>query len=157
MTAQTIDRHVNRLLHMLGAIGTVIAVTFATAVIGSWAADRSPAGRVIANEVLTPTVAPGGLLRMRLTVERDRACETHVDPMLVDAANQRKLLEDVDVAAPLGPKEYVVPVDVPTYFVPGPARYITATSYVCNPIHKWFPVQTGVRETVFEVRPHGGP
>lgn len=137
---------------------TVLAAIFApmallAGLLGMWIGDRTPPGRLVSAKVVTPNVEPGGTFQIRFEVDRERSCETQVDRMLVDADGHREPLPDINNAQPLGPKAYIATAEVPYYFVRGRARYITATTYVCNPLHRWFPISAGVREFEFDVTP----
>ena len=132
-------------------LAVFLPLAFLSAILGTWAGDRTPPTRLLSTELLTPAVRPGSTLQVKYVVQRDRACETRVDRALFDVDGRRKPLEDIDGAAPLGPTTYIATADIPTYFSPGTARYVTSSVYQCNPLHRLFPIVASTREIEFEV------
>jgi hypothetical protein len=144
----------------------VVAIAFvllclAAGILGTFLADRAPPVVVQSVEILTPVIEPGGKLRIRYRVHRVRDCETRVDRVMYDAGipgrqpANRVILDVVRLFGEpdrLGLHSFVTAVDVPEHFVDGPARYVTAPQFRCNPLHTLWPIQGQVRTVGFEVR-----
>jgi hypothetical protein len=124
--------------------------------LGLWIADRDPPIALNNSRVMTPVVEPGGQLKVRYGVYRFRSCATHIDRWIFSGeAKVRTTLDDVDYQSspvPLGPADFVAVVDIPKRIEPGPAVYRIAATYVCNPLHRIWPVKTAPPEIHFEIR-----
>lgn len=113
------------------------------ATLGLWTIEREPPVVTLRTELSTPTVAPGGDLKIKLTVRRTKSCVTHVDRMLFDAEKARFPLPDLDykkAPGPLGDDTYMTVIPVPEQMGEGPALYRSISSYQCNLVHLLWPV-----------------
>lgn len=126
---------------MMWRIITFASVSVIAATLGVWSSDHEPPTRLLKSEVLTPTVRPGGELRIHYTVQRFRSCRVHIDRILYDADRVRRDLEDLEYAAApgvMGESSYTIAVTIPRNFAQGPARYREITTYFCNPLQMYF-------------------
>jgi hypothetical protein len=135
---------------------TLILVGGLSGAAGLWISDRDPPTVSAAKpEVLTPTVQPGGYVRIKYTLLRRRSCAVKTERLLFDGDNVRYPLEDLTFeAAPasLGPDSYVSQVPIPRTFSQGQGRYRTISTYTCNLVHKWFwPIAGQPTEVEFKV------
>jgi hypothetical protein len=128
------------------------------ALLGGWlgalAADRDLPTVVYSAEPVHPSVAAGGELRIDYVVRRIRSCNVSIDRFIYDRFKTRYELEDLNVNAglPLGEDRFVQPVKVPLGVEPGPAIYRTASTYICNPLQRLWPIYAGTRDIGFIVK-----
>ena len=135
----------------------IIAILLAAVVGGGsgvWLVDRELPTVVISAEPVAPVVVSGGELRVDYVVRRHRSCSVSVDRFIIDRFKTRYELDDLNVNAglPLGEDRFVQPVRVPEGVEPGPAVYRTASTYVCNPLQKLWPITGGTRDIPFLVK-----
>lgn len=135
------------------------AILSVTGLLAWFIADREVPVQVLATEVLTPVVRPGGRLAIKQTLQVTRACRGHYDRVLYDSTNHRQFLPDVDYESPprgLGTFEVVTEETVPDFFMPGEAQYRALPLFSCNPLQAWYwPIMRG--ETVIRFRIEAGP
>jgi hypothetical protein len=130
----------------------------AAALLGGWlgalAADRDMPTIIYSAEPTNPIVAAGGELRVDYVVRRLRSCNVSIDRFVIDKFKTRYELEDLNVNAglPLGEDHFVQPIRVPPDAEPGPAVYRTASTYVCNPLQRLWPITGGVRDINFIIK-----
>jgi hypothetical protein len=121
---------------------------------GVWLVDRDAPTIVYSAEAVTPVVPAGGELRVDYAVRRLRSCAVSVDRFIIDKFKTRYELPDLNVNAglPLGEDRFVQPVRVPADVEPGPAIYRTASTYICNPLQKIWPIAAGARDIGFVIK-----
>jgi len=119
----------------------VVAVVFAPLI--WWITDRTPPVRFIEYGIFPPTVRPGETIYRVIKVERFRICETDPDTVIVDGARVRWNYEEPPLISPgpLGFDEYRRPVVIPLQASPGVAEMRTSATYVCNPVHRIWPIR----------------
>jgi hypothetical protein len=121
---------------------------------GVWVTDRELPTVVLSAEPVSPVVAAGGELRIDYLVRRHRSCAVSIDRFIIDRFNTRYELDDLNVNAglPLGDDRFVQPVKVPLGLEPGPAKYRTASIYICNPLQRFWPITGGTRDINFVIK-----
>jgi hypothetical protein len=137
------------------AFGTVAVIA---GTLGVWTIDRQPPTVVLRTEVLSKPIRPGEDLRIKYTVHRFRSCETTIDRTLFDADFVRVVLDEIAFASapgPLGESSYVAPVPIPRNFARGLGQYRVVSRYICNPLHRLWPIVFENQPVYFEV--HGEP
>ena len=139
---------------MIFRVLTFALVGSVAATLGVWTIDRQPPVTVLRADVMVKPVRPGEDLRIRYTVHRFRSCETYVDRSLFDADFVRVVLDDLaftSAPGPLGESMYVATVPLPRNFASGTGQYRVVTKYVCNPLHRIWPVVVESSPIWFEV------
>jgi hypothetical protein len=125
-----------------------------------WAFDREPPLRLVGYAVERP-VHPGGPLRITLAVERDmrQACDVQITRYIIDGRGFRFYLPQIGLDAHAISELHATTRDenrillqMPDDAAPGEARYGNALSYVCNPVHKLWPVRVAF-EVPFDLTP----
>ena len=112
-----------------------LAILSGAGAIAYWTLDREVPVEVQQIEVLTPEVKPGGSLLIRQRLDYIRECPAHVDRGVYDSATHREFLPDIDYERTpqgLGIHTVTFEVNVPKFFVPGPATYRARPVYTCN-------------------------
>jgi len=119
----------------------VVLVVFAPLI--WWVTDRSPPVNIMGYGIFPPTVKAGETVFRVIKVERFRICETDPDTVIVDGAKVRWNYEEPALIAPgrLGIDEYKRPVVIPMQAAPGPAEMRTSATYICNPVHRIWPIR----------------
>lgn len=128
---------------MFWRIATFAAVGGLAGVLGYWVADREVPVVVNDMAMLTPVVAPGGELRVKVWGIRKRSCRSVFQRLYRDGQGARFAPDDIDVrlsTTNFGPDEWVVPVPVSVTAAPGNATFRMLTVYYCNPFHYAFPI-----------------
>lgn len=123
-------------------------------VLGLWIADREPPVASTVQQVVNEPIRPGAELLVRYTVVRYRSCASQVDRLLSDAQGVRYVLDDLEFKAapgPLGEATYTSPVPIPRTFGQGVGRYRVSVTYICNPVHRLWPITVQSREIAFMV------
>jgi hypothetical protein len=132
---------------MIWRAPTLILLGLAAGAMGYWTADREDPVTIESIRAVTPLVAPGGKVEIRMRVDRHRSCHLHVEHLLVDVNGQRQLLPDLDfdsLPGPLGLDTFSDLYEVPATFAPGMACYRRISRYECNPIQRYFaPIVVG--------------
>jgi hypothetical protein len=139
---------------MIWRIVAVVVFGGLGAMLGLWTTDREPPSQAISTQVLTETIRPGDQLRILYTVRRWRSCQVKIDRLLFDAAGERYVLDDLEFAGapgPLGETTYTVGITIPRRFAAGLGRYRTASTYVCNPLQRIWPINGPGTEVEFHV------
>lgn len=137
---------------LLAASFFLVAASFAGAA-GFWVTERTPPAYIMAAEVITNPVKPGGDLRISYSVERRESCFVQVDRVMFDSTNTMFVLADADYHGAVGPMGYdTVRVNyrVPLDMAAGRARLRVIAAYRCNPIHWLWPV-VRTTDTPFDV------
>jgi hypothetical protein len=132
----------------------LVAVVFGPAI--WWMADRSPPIELVEYSVFPPKVKPGETVYRVIKLNRLRRCEVEPQTILIDGGRVRWVFEDrtISIPGPLGPDEYKRPVVVPLQALPGPSELRTTTEFVCNPIHRIWPIKTENPVLKFEIMKH---
>lgn len=121
---------------------------------GMWAGDRIPPIRIESVTVLTDSVPPGGELRIRYVVSRDRPCNTRVQKMISDSTGKFETSDEQDILSvlrPLGNDAYISSSIIPKNFATGRANYRSARKYECNPLHVLWPITVLVADAHFQI------
>ena len=118
---------------MLAAI--ISGIIFGPSLLIFWYNEGAPVS-YSRREVLTPTVAPGGVLKSRITAEITKKCISTVYRSIIDGAGYSH-----DAAPVTRPAftNYTVELPVPLGAAPGTAIYRARVEWVCNPVQRWFP------------------
>jgi hypothetical protein len=124
----------------------VLAFMVAATVFGPliwWVADRTPPIDLETWQAFPSEVKPGDTVYRVIRVNRKRICETDPDTLIIDGAKVRWHFEEPRIAAPgrLGIDEYRRPVIIPLQANPGPAEMRVSSTFVCNPIHRIWPIK----------------
>jgi hypothetical protein len=104
-------------------------------------------------KVLTPTVAPGDTLRIRISADVNKRCDATVYRTIVDSVG--KPTEFVGEPRP-HKTDYIVEIKVPRGAEPGPAYYSARLLWVCNVVQQWFPQEVIQRQIDFNIAPAEG-
>lgn len=131
-------------------IGLVLSVPAAL----MWV-DRDPPVRRISSSVETPAVRAGGELVVRYVIDRQRDCETTVERTLIDGDGEMYVLDSARRTSngPTGMRSYKRVVPIPAGAAPGAARYRVVTAYVCNPMHRLWPIKATAVDIAFTILP----
>lgn len=122
---------------------TLIAAGTLSGVLGYWAADRELPVRVTDTVLLTPVVAPGQELRIRVYGFRHKSCRSVFQRLYRDGEGARFIHDDVDIrlsTSNLGQDNWVVPLPISVTAKPGRGIFRMLTQYYCNPLHYIFPL-----------------
>ena len=139
-----------------------VVIAFCLALVAFWAIDpeyrttRDETGKptlshelvlrqLPVKQVLNEAVAPiqaGEELKVRTKIIRERSCPSRVERIIVDGANFRFVLPDIDFArAPgkMGPDEFTQGIPTHPSSAPGPALLTMLVTWYCNPMDKVIP------------------
>lgn len=132
----------------------VVAVIFAPVI--WWVADRTPPIELLEWRAFPSEVKPGDTIYRVIKVRRLRICETDPDTLIIDGAKVRWNFEEPKIIAPgnVGMDEYRRPVAIPLQASPGPAEMRTSSTFVCNPIHRIWPIKMVHAPLKFTIVPH---
>lgn len=121
-----------------------------------WVADRTPPIELQVWQAMPPKVKPGETVYRVIKVNRLRICETDPDTLIIDGAKVRWNFDEPSISAPgrIGIDEYRRPVVIPLQANPGPAEMRTTSSFVCNPIHRIWPIKVVFEPLRFTILPH---
>lgn len=126
-------------------------------IIGGWlgymASDRNIPVRYYTNEVLNDP-KPGGVLRVKSSVWRDKSCQTTVFRLIFDDDGHRYVVPDLNFPSgilPLGSDTFVVPIQISQEASDGPGIYRVVRRYRCNLLHWLFPIEDGPHDLNFTV------
>lgn len=104
--------------------------------------DRSLPTTVTGVSVETLHVLPGGDLTLAFTIDRKRTCSVTTTGLLIDSSGAETDFAPrlFQATGPVGVwnRDYVQ--KLPDGVVAGPARFILYASYVCNPVHAFWPI-----------------
>jgi hypothetical protein len=119
----------------------VVAVIFAPVI--WWTADRTPPIELLEWKAFPSEVKAGETVFRVIKVNRFRICETDPDTLIIDGAKVRWNFEEPAIAAPgrVGIDEYRRPVVIPLQATPGPAEMRVSSTWICNPIHRIWPIR----------------
>jgi len=144
-----------RMFSKLDALAfALVAVVFGPTI--WWMADRTPPIELVAYSVFPPQVKPGETVFRVISLNRKRQCEVEPQTILIDGGRVRWVFEDktISIPGPIGPDQYKRPVVIPLQALPGQAELRTVTEFVCNPIHKIWPIKTENPVLKFEILKH---
>ncbi|WP_066339281.1 hypothetical protein [Azohydromonas lata] len=125
-----------------------------------WGLDREPPFKLQGYAVERP-VHPGGPLRITLSVARDlrQSCDVQITRYIVDGGGFRFYMPQIGLDAHAiaelqssSRDENRILIQMPEDAAPGDARFGNALSYVCNPIHRLWPVRVAF-EVPFDLTP----
>lgn len=118
-----------------------------------WANEQVPVA-YSTRSALTPQVAPGGELRIKIKAEISKpSCKATVFRSIVDSADI--IYDIVSVNRPAF-ADYEVVMTIPLGAAPGKARYRARVEWNCNPVQKYFPLVILQPELEFEILPVQG-
>jgi len=127
--------------------------------IGGWlgylVSDREPPVVITKTEVLTPSVNPGGQLRVRYHLRRFRECGSETTRLIRDASETHFGLDPSSTPysqGVVGEEAYNLPLLIPRSAAQGPAEYRVRTIWICNPLHHIWPIKGEMRIVRFEIR-----
>jgi hypothetical protein len=140
---------------MIYRIPILMVAAWVSDTIGSWAVDRDPPTTVVNREVVTPILRPGEDLQIKFTMLRHRRCEIRSDRQIIDSKGVQFLLDPIIVINPpvdLGmTTPFTLAVPTPSNMAAGRAQFQYAATWVCNPIHRVFPIRGEPVEINFDV------
>lgn len=126
---------------------------FALIAIPIWFFYEPPPVSYSVRKVLTPTVAPGDVLKIQISADIQKQCDALVFRTIIDSTGLPFTLE-----AETRPNEtdYVVEVPVPPGATAGPANYRARLLWSCNFVQRWFPREVIQRNIPFVIAPLDG-
>lgn len=139
---------------MIFRVVTFAAAGLISGTLGFYVIDRDPPTVLLRTEVMFKPVRPGDDLRIKYHVTRFRSCEALIDRTLFDADSVRVVLDDLAFSGapgPLGESSYVAVIPLPRNFAQGQGQYRVVTRYVCNPLHRLWPIIVENPPVWFEV------
>ena len=100
-------------------------------------------------------VKPGDTIYRVIRVNRLRVCETDPDTLVIDGAKVRWHFEEPKIVAPgkIGADEYRRPVVIPMQASPGSAEMRVSSTFVCNPVHRIWPIRMVHEPLKFKIVP----
>ena len=121
---------------------------------GDWAFDRHPPFAII-GPVMARNAPPGGTAYFVADVRRDldRDCSVRFSRYLIDGAGVRHdfavdprvmTADGLRAMDTLMAGKLRLAVEIPRGANPGRATYTTELIYVCNPLHKWWPIEVSM-------------
>lgn len=119
-----------------------------------WASDRDPPVDFTIS-ILNPTVAPGDLLHVEYVIDRKRVCEARAVRTIYDGAGveTRFIPDERSAFGNVGPDYRVIELKVPETAAVGIGRYRLASTFVCNPLHKIWPITVVYPDVTFSIAP----
>lgn len=143
----------------LAAITLLSLIAFWSGLVGFWVQDRAVPVKGKAVDIVGP-VYPGGRLLVRWNVHRDRACAATRQELIVDVQGVRWLIAAQTYSGPAGPlgddsfiTQTPLPADIPT----GAATMRVTLSFVCNPIHRLWPIVSTAPDLPFRIEARPPP
>lgn len=139
---------------MMWRISSMLLGGFLASLAGIWVGDRTPPIIIESVSVVTPSVPPGGELKIRYTVNRVRSCGTRVQKLISDVTGKYEIAEEQEILAnlrPLGNDSYISSTTIPKNFELGRANYRSARRYDCNPVHVVWPITVLVADVYFMI------
>lgn len=137
MTAQTFDRALGRVMHMVGGLVSLCAVAAVAYILGTWSRDAPWPYEVVGRRLLTQEVRPGGKIRIETVAEYHDDCsirnERRVQSSLPEG--RRFIPEDQDFDHPpwdRSGKAQQTAIQIPDDFPCGPAYLVESVSVACN-------------------------
>ena len=128
---------------MIWRIFTFTGLSLTAGVLGYWAADRVPPTDIISHRIITPKVRPGEDFKIQYTAYRRVSCHSEFQRVYRDGDGTRFTEPPVNILvspAPLGHDEYITATPISVKAAPGNASFRAITIYICNPIHKIWPI-----------------
>lgn len=146
---------VKNVVNRTDALAIAVAL-FIVAPIAWWIADRTPPVDMLEYSVFPAEVQAGQTVYRVLKVERHRLCEVDPDTIIIDGAKVRWQFEEPPILAPgmIGIDEYKRPVVIPLQAAAGQAEMRTSATYVCNPIHRIWPIKVIGKPLKFNIIAH---
>lgn len=118
-----------------------------------WALDRSPPFRLVSTA--HAVAVPGQSVVLQMTVRRNvaRECSVVWSRWVFDGRGVRIDLEGQQQMGATGIAELekrnagrlTISVPIPSSAFPGPAELVYDLDYVCNPLHRWWPINVVMR------------
>lgn len=118
------------------------AIAFLAGMLGLWVADREVPVTGIQSIVTNKDVAPGQIVRVRITAYRIRSCRTIIERYIQDSTQTRFVFPDIDYLNP-GPPGHVesfIELHLPQRINEGLALIKTNAAWECNPVHRIWPI-----------------
>lgn len=113
-----------------------------------WTFDRTAPFGVL--QVDPATVLPGGTLVLSANVHRDtaRKCDATMSRWILDARGYRHDIggttsfpsASIDLLEQRMPGKLMVRIETPTALPEGRSELVTTLTYVCNPVHRVYPI-----------------
>lgn len=106
--------------------------------------DGSVSGDCLKREVLTPSVYPGGKLRIHVITIPHRICDVKVDRVIYDGSSERKTIDQPVEYTSSTPAEinkavgFIYSIQIPDDVAPGDAHYVAQAKYRCTYFQKLF-------------------
>jgi hypothetical protein len=131
----------------------MLVAAFVIAPVAWWIADRTPPVDILEYTIFPPKVQAGQTVYRVLKVDRHRLCEVDPDTVIIDGAKVRWQFEELPILAPgsIGIDEYKRPVVIPLQAASGQAEMRTSATYICNPIHRIWPIKVIGKPLKFEI------
>jgi hypothetical protein len=142
MTKMTEYMHRMLILPILVLVYVALQITI-------WSFDRHPPFEILSSDLAAAT--PGRALFISATVRRDiaRKCSASYSRTIIDSNSFRydipgtqsassRLIKQLDS---MHTGRMSVSIVLPDEISPGPATLVTSLEYVCNPIHRVFPIE----------------
>lgn len=132
-------------------VSIAVPVTVFPAMFVYWL-NESPPIRYSNRSVMTPTVKPGEVLKVRISAELDlsKKCIATVNRSIVDS--QGTTFDKKPVRRPPY-TNYVVEFPIPLGAAPGIAHYQARTEWECNPVQQFIPYTVLQPELEFRIEP----
>lgn len=142
-------------MQQINRVATIAVLIGAACILGAlfqlmlWASDRHPPFTMTAYTAPPVKAGQSVIVKAKVIRELDRDCSVTYSRMLFDSSGSRfditpgaqlmtaEALEDLNRRSP---NSLVFSVVIPPQATPGVGALITVMNYVCNPIHKLYPV-----------------
>lgn len=104
-------------------------------------------------EVLTPSVPPGGTLKIQISGDISKKCAASVERTIVDG---KGIPFDLGEEPRDSRTDYTVEVPIPLGTAPGQSYYVAHIKWACNVVQQWFPQEVLQRRLRFMIEPTDG-
>ncbi|MGX1096496.1 hypothetical protein [Amorphus sp. MBR-141] len=123
-------------------------------ILGFWIADREPPVRFYSGAPGRAIIGGGATLEIAYDVRVERLCASTMVSVLTDSSGARFPLQQLSTPPPSHPSDATViyKVLVPRRMAKGPAEHHGIAEFVCNPIHRIWPLTVKLPEIDFAVR-----
>lgn len=129
----------------------------ALVIVSYWTLDRRSPVQVHSTTLSPLAVRPGETMARRISVTRFRVCPTKVEPIIIDGARGRWVLEEPETESPghIGSVDtYTVAMIIPVNASPGNAELRLTITRKCNPIQAYlWPLVTTRAPIKFTILP----